>query len=201
MKARTILLATLLSTNLAFALAPSTQAARPDNRDAVHDKHGQVVTSMAGNCVRTQWTSGNDECSVPLQMAQVQRQLTDEKRTAYFEFNKTRLMESERRKLDSLASVLKSMDDISGVNIVGYADRIGTTSYNERLSQQRAEVVEDYLRQRGYLHTTIAKTRWMGESTPTTQCPKNLSRSTLITCLQDDRRVTVEIQYEDDINN
>lgn len=194
MKTRILLATTMLNAGLALIPIFPVQAAAPDNRDVVHDMRGQVVRNTFGNCVRTRWTSASDECR---QMAQTRRQIADEERTVYFEFNKTGLMASEQRKLDSLVSVLKPMKDISGVSIVGYADRIGTTSYNERLSERRARVVEQYLRQRGYLHATVAKTRWLGESVPVTECTNNLARSALITCLQKDRRVTVEIKYEE----
>lgn len=201
MKTGVFILTALLSTSLTICLPPPSLASGADNRDVVHDMRGQVVRSTNGNCVRTRWTSADDECG-GAQMAQVQpterRHIADEARTVYFEFNKTRLMGSEQAKLNSLASTLKEMKDISGVSIVGYADRIGTPSYNERLSRQRAGVVEKYLRARGYLNTTVAKTRWLGESVPITTCAENLERSTLIDCLQKDRRVTVEIQYEDD---
>lgn len=197
MKTRNLLITTVLGAGLALGFTPSLAAAAPDNRDVVHDKHGQVIRNTFGHCVRTQWVSGSTECSGKQEVV-TRRQIADEERTVYFEFNKTELMESERRKLDSLSGTLKAMKDISGVSIVGYADRIGSVSYNDRLSQRRAQVVENYLRQRGYLNTTVAKTRWLGESVPITQCTDDLNRMSLISCLQKDRRVTVEIAYEDD---
>lgn len=201
MKTSAFISTALLSASFAFSLAPDTHAAAVDNRDVVHDMRGQVVRSTNGNCVRTRWISADDECR-GAQMAQVRkperRRIADEARTVYFEFDKTRLMGSEQDKLNSLASTLKEMKEISSVSIVGYADRIGTRSYNERLSKQRARVVEKYLRQRGYLNATVAKTRWLGESVPLTACAGNLGRVALIACLQKDRRVTVEIKYEDE---
>ncbi len=201
MKTSTFFFTTILSAGFALNMVTSIQAEAPDNRDVVHDMRGQVVRNTFGNCVRTRWVSDNDECSYTLHVAQVQKhdyRLADEDRTVYFEFNKTRLIESERLKLDSLTNTLKSMHDISGVSIVGYADRIGSTNYNENLSEKRAKVVEKYLREHGYLNTTIAKTRWLGESSPITQCSESMKRGALITCLQQDRRVTVEIKYEND---
>ncbi len=106
-------------------------------------------------------------------------------------------MDSEQSKLNSLAKALQSMNYITGVSIVGYADRIGNTGYNKKLSERRAKVVEAYLRARGYLNTSVADTRWLGESVPITVCHDGLDRSALIACLQKDRRVTVEIKYKD----
>lgn len=196
MNTRVFILAALLTASLTIYLPAGASAAAYGNRDVVHDVSGQVVRSTNGNCMRTRWASVDDECGRTQIVQTVRRSIPDEARTVYFEFNKTGLMGSEQDKLNSLASTLKEMKEISGVSIVGYADRIGTPSYNERLSKQRAGVVEKYLRARGYLNTTIAQTRWLGESVPITTCDGNLDRSPLIDCLQKDRRVTVEFKYE-----
>jgi OOP family OmpA-OmpF porin len=158
------------------------------------------------NCVRTQWNAKTDECAVKVavntRVHNIQHhQIPDEERTAYFQFDRSELMNSEKDKLSTLASTLKEMDDITGVSIVGYADRIGSEEYNENLSKKRAKVVEGYLKAHGYLNTTIAKTRWLGESVPVTECATGLGRAALITCLQKDRRVTVEIQYKDEVTD
>jgi len=194
MKKHLFLFTTILGAGLAFSI--SAQAAM-DNRDVVHSTNGQIVRNSFGHCVRTQWMSPSDECH-PMQAMQVRKPIGEEERTVYFDFNKAEIMESERQKLDSLANVLQSRDEIDSVSIVGYADRIGTPSYNERLSKKRAEAVETYLRKRGYLNTSVADTRWVGESDPVTHCPNNLSHADLIACLQKDRRVTVDIQYKED---
>jgi len=202
MKPTLLFFTTILSATMNFSMIPSAYAAAAgnDNHDIVHDIRGQVVRNTFGNCVITKWMSASEECAKPKKVARVvpsRHQIADEERTVYFPFNKTSLTATERQKLDSLADVLKSADEISGVNIVGYADRIGTASYNERLSQSRAQVVENYLRSRGYLKTAVAQTRWLGESAPVSQCSDTLSRAALIACLQTDRRVTVDITYED----
>ena len=51
----------------------------------------------------------------------------------------------QKARLDTLANVLKSDQSVKEAKIVGYADRIGSVSYNEQLSQKRAETVRDYL--------------------------------------------------------
>ncbi len=199
MKINTLLFTTILSAGLVLGIATSAEARASNNHGVVHDTRGQVIRNTFGNCVRTDWATEGDECRGTYYVTQARPngpfEISDEERTVYFEFNRTRLLDSERQKLDSLANELKSMDDISGVNIVGYADRIGTDSDNERLSEQRAVVVEKYLRAQGYLNTSIANTRWVGESGSITQCSDNLGRNALVNCLETDRRVTVEIKY------
>jgi outer membrane protein OmpA-like peptidoglycan-associated protein len=183
-----------------FVLIASATAAQAevDNRDVVHDLRGNVVVNSFGNCVRTQWVGANDECGAgaPAVVAKRTRtSLAQEDRTIYFDFNKSTLTADAHQRLNSLATVLKSASDVKEAHIVGYADRIGSTSYNEKLSKKRAESVRNYLVSRGYLNSSVAETRWLGETVPKTYCPDSLTRSALIECLQKDRRVEVEIEY------
>lgn len=175
------------------------QAAAADAHAVVLDARGQVVTSSNGSCVRTQWIKGGDVCRKGTSTAVVTNryQITDEDRTVYFEFDKSNIMDSQSKKLDDLTKVLKSSKDVTGVSIVGYADRIGTADYNEALSKRRAKTVEQYLRDHGYMNTEIAKTAWLGESAPRANCPDSIPRADLIACLQKDRKVTVELRYKD----
>lgn len=179
-------------------------AAPMDTRDIVTDQRGQVVVNTFGNCVRTQWSAGTDICGPQPKQAmpapQPRAQIAYEARTVYFPFNRADIPPGEQRKLDSLANILKQERSIRQVSIVGYADRMGNADYNILLSRKRAEGVEKYLHRRGYLNTEIADTRWLGESMPTTRCPEGLPRNELIACLQNDRRVEVEIQYLENDN-
>lgn len=50
--------------------------------------------------------------------------------------------------LDSVAVVFKKYDR-NTINIVGYTDNTGKASYNQQLSEQRAQSVGDYLTSRG----------------------------------------------------
>jgi outer membrane protein OmpA-like peptidoglycan-associated protein len=50
--------------------------------------------------------------------------------------------------LDSVAIILKEYTDTT-VTVVGHTDGVGTTSYNQILSQQRAQSVASYLRSQG----------------------------------------------------
>lgn len=190
---------------LTLLALPAPSFAANDMRDVVRDKNNEIVHNTFGNCVRTGWVSAEDECGAKEPQVQaatpavvpaaVQSQVAREDRTVYFEFNKATIMASERQKLDSLSNVLKSAKDVRDINIVGYADRMGTTSYNERLSRKRALAVESYLKAQGYLKTNVVNTRWLGESAPVTECPASLQRRALIACLQKDRRVEIEFNY------
>lgn len=181
----------------ALAIFPCiADAATPDYRDVVHDKRGNVVVNRYGNCVRTKWIGSGDECGAKsVAVVTERRVLTQDDRTVYFPFDQAVLVEPEQAKLDNLAAAVKDDRFVKEARIFGYADRIGSTSYNDKLSQRRAKAVQDYLAQRGVINTRVTETRWFGESNPITKCDDGLARAALIGCLQKDRRVEIEIDY------
>ncbi len=207
----------LMLTGLTLIGSSGLAYAQADNRDVVRDTGGQIVHLDNGTCVRTKWLTDRDACAPPQRVAQqpiaqqpVAQQpvpptrsvrmvsdLTQEDRTVYFKFNRSVLSVEAKQHLDTLARVLKSNESIKEAKIVGYADRIGSPAYNQKLSQKRAETVRSYLIARGYTNANVTETRWVGESEPSTHCPAMKSHSRLIACLHNDRRVEVEVAYLD----
>ncbi len=182
--------------------------AEADYRDVVRDSDGEIVHLDNGTCVRTQWMTDRDYCAPMRHMTmqsvrqtqQTSREvsdLTQEDRTVYFQFNRSVLSAEAQQRLDTLARVLKANESVKDAKIVGYADRIGSVAYNQKLSQKRAETVRDYLIAKGYTNATVTETRWVGKSEPSTNCPVMKDRPQLIKCLQNDRRVEVEVEYLD----
>lgn len=180
--------------------AVPTEAAT-NYRSVVRDSQGQVIRDSSGHCVRTKWITPDGACpgAMPMQvMQQTVKTRTDivkEERTIYFAFNKADLSSAAKARLNTLAHTLKSADDVQEARSVGFADRIGSVPYNDRLSQKRAEAVRNYLIAQGYANVSNTETRWFGESVPATKCPNLKPRAQLIACLQKDRRVEVEIGY------
>ena len=187
----------LASCAAALLMGASTAAtAGSDTRDVVRNEAGKVVVNSFDNCVRTRWDAGTDTCgSTKQEEAKLSpaRRLQREERTVYFEFNKSTLTPAAKQKLDSLSAVLKSDGEVRRANIVGYADPIGTHAYNAALSKRRALAVQNYLTSRGYMNTSMANTRWLGEDSPKADCPAKMARKERIACLQPDRRVEVSI--------
>ena len=166
----------------------------------VHDSaSGTVVRSTDGECVRTYWETSKDECGTPNAPVRTAMVISREERTIYFGFNQGAISPEMKQKLDGLAGKLTADSTVKGARIVGYADRIGNAAYNEKLSKKRAENVRQYLIKRGLINTQVADTRWLGASSPVTDCAANLKRTDLIACLQPDRRVEVEIDYASDV--
>ncbi|MCP2039950.1 outer membrane protein OmpA-like peptidoglycan-associated protein [Neisseria sp. HSC-16F19] len=114
---------------------------------------------------------------------------------ALFAFDRSSLADLQpggRQELDNLAAKLKQFDELNSITVTGHTDRLGSDAYNDRLSQQRADTVRAYLVQKGLPAAKITA-RGMGERAPVTHCSDNLGRNALITCLQPNRRVEVEV--------
>lgn len=117
---------------------------------------------------------------------------------ALFDFDKAVLRPEAKEMLDELVSTLQGATyDV--ILAVGHADQIGSDSYNQKLSAQRANSVKDYLVSKGIASDRVYA-EGKGESDPivqVTECPgpKQLSRTntSLIKCLQPNRRVDVEV--------
>lgn len=71
-----------------------------------------------------------------------------EKTVLYFDFDDSSLGVESRSKLDSLSEYLKQHSALS-IFVWGYADSIGTESYNLKLSESRAEQCAQYLEGKG----------------------------------------------------
>ena len=114
-----------------------------------------------------------------------------------FDFDKAELKDSGKQRLDQLADQIKDAD-VDEIVAVGHADRIASEGYNQKLSEQRAQAVKDYLAQRGTKANTITA-EGKGELQPVTggDCqkmgPERGSNKKLVACLAPDRRVEIEV--------
>jgi OmpA-OmpF porin, OOP family len=201
----------------------STEAAFPKNAPGyVVASDGRPVLSGFGSCVRSgQWVLANsvDPCdqiarvSVPVPVVAYEQraapppppvavvqpepprmviQKVSLSTDVLFDFNKAELKDAGKQKLDELASQIKDAK-VDEIIVVGHADRIGSETYNEKLSEARAQSVKDYLAERG-AKTNVIAAQGKGEAAPVTgdQC-KKMAGKKLIECLQPDRRVEIEV--------
>ncbi|MEL6865963.1 MAG: OmpA family protein [Bacteroidota bacterium] len=90
----------------------------------------------------------------------------------FFEFDENILQSSEQEKLDSYASNL-IRHGYTKVNLVGYCDYIGSNQYNLLLSEQRANAVATYLKNKG-IH--IEKLTIEGKGEVNDQRPRWINR-------------------------
>ena len=112
---------------------------------------------------------------------------------ALFDFNKATLRPEGKKALDEVATKADSLV-LEVVIAVGHADRIGSAAYNQKLSEKRAASVKDYLVSKG-IPANRVYTEGKGSKQPVTkpgQC-KGPKSAKVISCLQPDRRVDIEI--------
>jgi len=69
-------------------------------------------------------------------------------RGVQFDFNKSKIRPGDAAVLDEAVSTLKANPNVT-VNVNGYCDAIGGEEYNLKLSERRADAVEDYLEKGG----------------------------------------------------
>jgi len=110
-----------------------------------------------------------------------------------FDFDKSALRPAGRDTLDDFVGRMKGIGS-GTITAIGYADRFGTDSYNQTLSEERVATVKDYLISKGIASTWV-QSSGKGELQPTTkagECEGAKSAST-IACLQSDRHVFIEM--------
>ena len=71
-----------------------------------------------------------------------------------FDFNSSTLSDESKESLKQFATVLEDLGSNADITILGHTDNVGTKTYNQKLSQDRAESVVNYL-----LSKKIAKNR------------------------------------------
>ena len=112
-----------------------------------------------------------------------------------FGFDQSTVRPDSKAGLDTFARELKGAQ-YDTISVEGHTDRLGSTAYNQKLSLQRAEAVKAYLVGSDGLAAAKINAVGKGESTPVTQpgdCKGEHPTAKLITCLQADRRVDVEV--------
>ena len=82
----------------------------------------------------------------------------------HFEFGSADLREADRPVLDRFAGVVKEHYPNATITVEGFADPAGSTAFNQRLGQRRAEAVTSYLTTSGALDATYLKAVSYGEA-------------------------------------
>ncbi len=110
---------------------------------------------------------------------------------AFFDFDKDTLKKEGKASLDKLAKDIK-IDQVEYITIVGHADRFGSDSYNQKLSERRANTVAKYLTAKGVPATKI-KSSGAGETQPVVECKGAKATSSVIKCLAPNRRAVITV--------
>lgn len=118
-----------------------------------------------------------------------------------FDFDKSFIRADGKKKLDDeVVGKMKQYPQVEVVLVTGHADRIGTETYNQKLSQRRADAVKAYLVEQG-IDAKRVETDAKGESEPVVSCDDVKGKvsgknSKLVECLQPNRRVMVEVKVQ-----
>lgn len=121
------------------------------------DSDGDGVVDSADKCPDTPKGSRVDGDGCPFDKVIELKGVT-------FEFNKTRLRPDAQTILDWAVGVLKKYPDMN-VEIAGHTDNIGSDSYNQKLSEGRAQAVKQYFIEHGVPDTQLSA-KGYGKSQP-----------------------------------
>jgi len=168
----------------------AASAFHANHHEVVRDVRGNVVKDIRDNCVVTKAMGHDSECyDTP--------SFTFDQRNIYFNFDSARLTTRAKTKLDHIADNVLATGKVINATLIGYADPIGSVSYNKSLSKKRANAVKRYLARKGYLDTRVTTLVAGGETGEFSNgCSEAVTRNN-ISCLQPNRRVEVHFEKKD----
>lgn len=106
------------------------------------------------------------------------------------------LLPEGRRKVELLgAEIRRNFRSLKSISITGHTDRPGTDEDNHALSLARANKVRDLLVRQG-IEPALIHTAGAGRKQPVARCPGFQKSPALVSCLQPNRRVEIEVTGE-----
>lgn len=115
-----------------------------------------------------------------------------------FSFDKAVIGPDGKSALNEFAGKLRGTR-FSMILVEGHTDRLGSSAYNQKLSEERADAVKAYLVAGTGIEPAKIRSVGHGETMPVTKsadCKGTSATKALIACLQPDRRVDVEVTGE-----
>lgn len=153
-----------------------------------------VMVFLAGCQAQPKPAAKTSPAPEPTPVAQPETSRVTLPSDALFAFGKGDLAQhddDQSNALDKLVRSLRGVQRLDAVELVGYTDRVGSKSYNDKLAQKRADTVREYLIAQGVPEGVITA-EGRGEADPIAECP-NLRGQKLIDCLAPNRRVEVTV--------
>lgn len=171
-------------TGLLMGLSLSATA----NSAYITDSSGTPIRSGSGECWRATTWSPSQANSICESTAYNMRKPDA---TGTFEFNRANLNNSTKKSLSRSADRNLKSEGVKEVEVIGYADELGTPAANDKISEERAKNTKDYLVRRGVASSKIS-TEGRGARKPVTgtKCDGEQGEK-LVACLKADRRVEV----------
>jgi OOP family OmpA-OmpF porin len=175
----------------------------------VDESGASIVRTGSGDCLHTdRWSIPNAiaECDPeivamrdkPAEVAAVEVIVRKELKPirleadALFAFDSATLTDEGRARLDGVLSQLPDRSALQDkrITITGFTDRLGPDAYNQKLSEQRAQAVHDYLVSKGMRDEAI-DAQGLGSAKPVVTCEGKRGNA-LIDCLAPNRRTEIE---------
>lgn len=113
-----------------------------------------------------------------------------------FGFDRADLTLAGESTLNNLIAELNNFNRVYRVDVIGHTDRLGSESYNQKLSEERAATVGTYLSNNSSFGSIIY-TMGKGELEPIVACDDVRGHNALISCLQPNRRVEIVVDAEE----
>lgn len=189
-----------MAAGLALAMGMSATAmAHPVNSGYVTDSGDTVWRTGFGGCWRTGFWTKEDatveacgykkpmmkEEAAPAPAPAPEAMAADRKFAVFFDFDSA-VVDS----VSAIVDYVEGLQSLNSIRLVGHADPIGSSAYNDALSKRRAENVAAALSNAG-VDSSKMTVDYMGEKAPIAQCSGR--GAALISCLRADRRVDVQI--------
>lgn len=83
----------------------------------------------------------------------------------HFKFDSAQLTQQAQGRLNNVSAALNAAPDVT-FGIAGHTDSVGSKAYNQKLSERRAQSVEDYLNAQGINDGRVTSVVGYGESRP-----------------------------------
>ncbi|MNQ31588.1 Outer membrane porin F precursor [compost metagenome] len=87
-------------------------------------------------------------------------------RDVNFSFDSAKLTETDKAKLETIATRLKQEAPSAQLSVTGHTDSVGSDAYNQALSEKRARSVVEYLIEEGVPRASFVSVSGAGESQP-----------------------------------
>ncbi len=111
------------------------------------DADGDGVFDKDDECPNVAGTAENNGC--PIVTEEVQKQITDLARAIYFNTGKSTFTDETKIRLESIDKILNEFKETK-FYIEGHTDSTGSDKINNKLSQDRADAVRNYLIENGF---------------------------------------------------
>lgn len=145
-----------------FAAALPTFASAEDQKSIVLDSNNNAVTTREGVCVTHNFPA---PAGTICEGNRVVRSLNEElmiPNVVYFDFDKSKLNSKGKKVLEEVAAALQQVESYN-VKLSGHTDTVASGTYNQALSEKRAEAVRAALVEAGIDAAKIT-TEALGES-------------------------------------